>query len=241
MSDTISATGTSTARLSGASLDCVEVNTGADPRNAVIWLHGLGADGHDFEPLVPMLGMDRLDTARFATRFIFPHAPVRPVTLNGGMAMRAWYDIRGMDVARDQDGAGIAHSAGLVSRLIRRETERGVPESRIVLAGFSQGGAIAAHVGLRHPRQLAGLLILSAYLLYPDRLAAELNPANAATEVFVGHGTLDPMVPVSMGRALARQLRELGMPVTSKEYQMPHAVIPEEIADIAAWLAARLG
>ena len=237
MSDTISATGAAAAGPSGEPLDCVEVSTGADPQNAVIWLHGLGADGHDFEPLVPMLGMDRLG----ATRFIFPHAPVRPVTLNGGMAMRAWYDIRGMDVARDQDGAGIAHSAGLVSGLIRRETERGVPASRIVLAGFSQGGAIAAHVGLRHPRQLAGLLILSAYLLYPDRLAAELNPANATTEVFIGHGTLDPRVPVSMGRALTRQLRELGMPVTSKEYQMPHAVIPEEIADIAAWLAARLG
>jgi len=232
MSDAISATG----KDAGSLPECVEISTGADPQNAVIWLHGLGADGHDFEPLVPMLGMERVA----ATRFVFPHAPVRPVTLNGGMRMRAWYDIRGMDIRRDQDQEGIRHSAGLVAALIRRENARGIPDSKIVLAGFSQGGAMAAHVGLRHQNTLAGLLLLSAYLLYPERVESERAPANSGTAVFVGHGNQDPVVPVSLGRDMAKRLGELGMPVTWKQYAMPHAVVPEEIADISSWLVARL-
>jgi len=202
----------------------------------VIWLHGLGADGHDFESVVPMLGMQRVAP----TRFVFPHAPVRPVTLNGGMRMRAWYDIRGMDVRRDHDAAGIAHSASLVQALLHRETARGIPASRIVLAGFSQGGAMAAHVGLRYPQKLAGLLLLSAYLLFHDRSAEDLASANAGTEAFVGHGTQDPVVPVALGRDLAARLREMGLQVSWKEYAIPHSVAPEEIADISSWLVARL-
>ncbi|NND45386.1 MAG: alpha/beta fold hydrolase [Xanthomonadales bacterium] len=232
MTDTISATIGDAVRLP----ECVEIETGAKPRNAVIWLHGLGADGHDFEPLVPMLGMQRVA----ATRFIFPHAPVRPVTINGGMRMRAWYDIRGMDIRRDQDGEGIRDSAELVQALLAREADRGIPPARVVLAGFSQGGAIAAHVGLRCPERLAGLLLLSTYLLFPERFEQDLDPANRDTPAFVAHGSQDPVVPAMLGRDLASRLREAGLPVTWKEYAMPHAVVPEEIADISTWLVERL-
>jgi phospholipase/carboxylesterase len=225
--------GGETARLPEA----VEIETGPRPCNAVIWLHGLGADGYDFQPIVPYLGMDSIG----ATRFVFPHAHVRPVTINGGMRMRAWYDIRGVEVSRDQDEQGIEHSAALVRALIRRENERGVPCSRLVLAGFSQGGAIATHVALRYPQKLAGLLALSTYLLFPDRLASERDAANAGLPVFIGHGSLDPMVPLAMGQALADTLQALALPVTWRHYPVPHSVSQEEIADAGAWLREILG
>ncbi len=214
----------------------VELVTGKAPENLVIWLHGLGADGHDFEPVVPMLGMQEIA----ATRFVFPHAPVRPVTMNGGMRMRAWYDIKSISVSRDQDEEGIDHSAGLIRALIDLGVSRGIPSSKIVLAGFSQGGAVATHVALRYPHKLAGLMVLSAYLLYPHRLASALHRSNSDTPVFVGHGNLDPVVPVNMGRDLARRLEALQLPVEWHEYAMPHSVIEEEILDIGAWLRARL-
>jgi len=236
MNETISAGGQPQEQASQTAIEAIELNTGPKPRNSVIWLHGLGADGHDFEPVVPMLGMEQIDS----TRFIFPHAPVRPVTLNGGMLMRAWYDIRGMNVSRDQDEEGIDQSAALVQALIEREITRGIPASRIVLAGFSQGGAIAAHVALRYPQKLAGLMVLSAYLLFPDRLAEQLNPANSDIPVFVAHGSMDPMVPISMGKDLSERLKALQLPLEWHEYPMPHSVVQEELLDIGTWLRARL-
>ncbi|MFT5140393.1 MAG: phospholipase/carboxylesterase [Lysobacterales bacterium] len=216
--------------------ETVELVTGPDPVNAVIWLHGLGADGHDFEPLVPMLGLEQIA----ATRFIFPHAPVRPVTINGGMSMRAWYDIKSIGADRDQDQEGIEQSAEMVTALIARENSRGIPSSNIVIAGFSQGGAIAAFVALRYPQKLAGLMILSSYLLFPEQLGSAFHPSNSSTPVFIGHGSMDPVVPVVMGRDIANRLRALNMPVEWHEYAMPHSVIQEEIVDIGNWLRARL-
>jgi phospholipase/carboxylesterase len=218
-------------------LDTVEVSTGPQPSFSVIWLHGLGADGHDFEPVVPHLGLG----AAPAVRFVFPHAPVRPVTLNGGMPMRAWYDITAISASRDQDERGIEDSRRKVEALIDREAERGVPAHRVVLAGFSQGGAIALHAGLRHADRLAGIMALSSYLLFPDRLAAERSGANAGTPVFVGHGTLDPVVPFAMGQATAQALQSLSYPLTWRSYALPHSVSMEELADIGAWLRDRIG
>lgn len=233
MNDTLSAAGNPQSHSNSGLPERVEITTGIEPKNAVIWLHGLGADGHDFEPVVPLLGMDRVS----ATRFIFPHAPVQSVTMNGGMHMRAWYDIKSISTSRDQDEAGIAQSAALVKRFIARENSRGIPASRIVLAGFSQGGAIAAYAGLRNPEKLAGLLILSAYLLFPDRLDAEFDSANATTPVFVGHGSADPVVPVGMGRELKAHFDQLNLALEYHEYSMPHSVSQEEIVDIGNWLA----
>lgn len=237
MSDPISAGGEAPEPPVDELPETVEVETGPGPRHAVIWLHGLGADGHDFEPVIPMLGL----RGGAAVRFVFPHAPVRPVTLNAGMRMRAWYDIRGLQLSRDQDEAGILHSAGLVRALIRRENERGIPTERIVLAGFSQGGAIAVYVAVRHPEKLAGLLALSTYLLFPDRLERERHPANFSTPVFVAHGTMDPTVPLALGKDLASRLGDLSYPVSWRQYPMPHAVSQQEIADIGHWLGNRLG
>lgn len=218
-------------------LETVEVSTGEAPVASVVWLHGLGADGHDFEPVVPLLELP----PSLPVRFVFPHAPVRPVTINAGYRMRAWYDIKAISASRDQDEAGIADAGRRIGALIEREKARGIPASRIVLAGFSQGGAMALHVGLRHPEALAGIVALSCYLLFPERLAAERSEANAHTPVFVGHGTLDPMVPFSMGETAAHDLRQLGHPVEWRRYPVPHSVSPEEIADIGAWLRNRLG
>jgi len=237
MNETVSADKVRRDPGAPAPLETVELSTGPAPSNSVIWLHGLGADGHDFEPVVPLLGLERIA----ATRFVFPHAGMRPVTLNGGMVMRAWYDIRGMEVGRDQDEEGIAASADQVTALVEREIGRGVPAERIVLAGFSQGAATAAHVAMRYPRALAGLVVLSGYLLFPERLAAEAHLANRSLEVFVGHGLLDPVVPAVMGRDLAARLEALGMPVRWREYPIPHSVSQEELLDIGAWLRARLG
>ncbi len=236
MTETSTAGNSARGSTAPALPEAVELTTGNVPENAVIWLHGLGADGHDFEAVVPMLGMEQIG----ATRFVFPHAPVRPVTLNGGMHMRAWYDIRGINVSRDQDEEGIAHSTALVQALIDREISRGIPSSRIVLAGFSQGGAIAAHVALRYPQRLAGLMMLSSYLLFPDRLSTEIQQASRHTAVFVAHGNMDPMVPVAMGRDLVKRFEQLQLAVEWHEYPMPHSVIPEELRDIGGWLRARL-
>jgi phospholipase/carboxylesterase len=216
-------------------LETIEHETASAPDAAVIWLHGLGADGHDFEPVVPELRLP--DTAR--VRFVFPHAPVRPVTLNMGMAMRAWYDIYQLGGGRE-DGEGIRASQSQVERLIARERARGVAAQRIVLAGFSQGGAIALHTGLRHGERLAGILALSTYLPLAEALAAERSDANSALPVFMAHGGFDDIVPVERARQSRARLEALGYAVAWREYPMPHAVCAPEIADIAAWLVTRL-
>ncbi|RMG43415.1 MAG: carboxylesterase [Acidobacteria bacterium] len=204
---------------------------------AVIWLHGLGADGHDFVPIVPELRLP----ASPAVRFIFPHADLRPVTINMGLIMRAWYDIRDLSLDdRGHDPKGIAESAARIRELIDRERARGIAPERIVLAGFSQGGAMALHTGLRYPERLAGIVGLSCYLLFPDRLAEEASQANRGLPVFLGHGTMDPMVPLAAGEQAAARLREAGYAVTFHTYPVPHAVHPQEIADVGAWLSVRL-
>jgi phospholipase/carboxylesterase len=217
-------------------LETVEVETGPQPSAAVVWLHGLGADGHDFEPLVPELHWPGAP----AIRFVFPHAPVRPVTINGGMPMRAWYDIVSLGSGRDHDQQGITDSVNQVAQLVRRERERGIAAGRIVLAGFSQGGAIALQLALRFAEKLAGLIALSTYLLLDHRLAAEAHESNLGLPVFVGHGTQDPMVPCRLGEQLAARLRDMGYAVEWRSYAMPHSVCPQEVVDLAAWLRARL-
>jgi phospholipase/carboxylesterase len=218
-------------------LETVELTTGPVPDAAVVWLHGLGADGHDFEPLVPLLTWpDAPDI-----RFVFPHAPVRPVTINGGVPMRAWYDIVSLTSGRDQDRAGIAASIDQAAALVRREHRRGIEAGRIVMAGFSQGGAIALQAALRFPERLAGLVALSTYLLLDEQLDHEAHPANRGLPVFFGHGTQDPMVPFRLGEMAAERLRGLDFDVEWHSYPIPHAVCPEEVDDLAAWLRARLG
>ncbi len=216
-------------------LPTVEISTGDLPELAIIWLHGLGADGHDFEPIVPELDLP------FPARFVFPHAPVRPITVNGGMEMRGWYDILGFGMNVRQDAAGIRASAAAVTRLIDREIERGLTASQIVLAGFSQGGAIALHTALREPRSLAGVLALSTYLPLGDTLAAERSAANAGVPIFMAHGSADPLLPLALAEGSRRTLEGLGYAVDWHVYPMPHSVCAEEIVAIAAWLAQRVG
>lgn len=217
-------------------LEAVEVSSGPNPSAAVVWLHGLGADGHDFEPLVPHLAWPGAPDIRY----VFPHAEVRPVTVNGGMAMRAWYDIVSLAGARNHDEAGIMKSVDQAWALVQRERERGIPANRIVVAGFSQGGAIALQMALRYPDRLAGLVALSTYLLLEDRLPGEASVANRDLPVFFGHGTADPMVPLQLGRAAADRLVKMGYPVEWHQYPMPHSVCPEEVSHLAAWFRARL-
>jgi len=197
----------------------------------VIWLHGLGADGHDFEPIV-----GELLPLPVPVRFVFPHAPMRPVTINGGMVMRAWYDILGMELVRREDEAGVHASARILDGLIEREQGRGIPRSAIVIAGFSQGGAIVLHGGIRQTGPLAGIMALSTYLPVAATAAAEATPAGRAIPVFFGHGTADPIVPLARARASRDQLEALGCSVDFREYPMPHSVCPEEIRDLRAWL-----
>lgn len=211
--------------------ETVEIESTSSPDAAVIWLHGLGADGHDFEPVVPELRLP----SRLRLRFVFPHAPVRPVTINMGMPMRAWYDILQMGGGKE-DEAGIRASQALVQALIEQEKGRGVNPRRIVLAGFSQGGAIVLQTGLRHPERLAGILALSTYLPLAGKLAAERSAANRGLPVFMAHGTQDPMIGIARARESRAALEALGYPVQWKEYAMAHSVCGEEIADIAAWL-----
>lgn len=215
--------------------ETVEASTGDNPTAALIWLHGLGADGHDFAPVVPQLKLP----AGPDLRFVFPHAPVRPVTINGGIPMRAWYDIVSIDSRPPTDQAAIDESTELVSRLIEREAERGIPADRIILAGFSQGGAIALHAGLRYPQTLAGIMGLSTYLLMPERVREERSAANANTPVFLAHGSFDPVVPVTAGERSRDLLAELGYAPQWHSYPMPHAVLPQEIEDIRQWIGER--
>ena len=217
-------------------LDAIQLETGRDPDRSVIWLHGLGADGRDFVPIV-----GELELPAAPIRFVFPHAPVQPVTINNGMSMRAWYDIVADDLARREDERGVRASQGLVEALVARERERGVPAARIVLAGFSQGGAIALQTGLRQPERLAGIMALSTYVPISATLEAERNAANGHVPIFMAHGTQDPIIPLANARRSRELLERLGYPVEWHEYGMPHSVSPQEIDDIGAWLRRVLG
>lgn len=217
-------------------LPTVEHETGPSPAFAVIWLHGLGADGNDFAPIVPEL----VDPSWPALRFVFPHAPVRPVTINNGAPMRAWYDILSFSPADRQVAPGIREAITDVEALIKRENERGVPSANIILAGFSQGGAVALSAGLRHADTLAGIAGLSTYLPLVESLADERSAANAHTPVFLAHGTADPVLSLAMGSASRDALLAIGTPVAWHEYPMAHQVCVEEIDALRRWIGARL-
>lgn len=218
-------------------LQTIERDPGAPARASLIVLHGLGADGNDFVPIAEELDLGDAGPVRY----VFPHAPVRPVTINGGVAMRAWYDILGLDFTqRGEDEPGLRASQREVESLIARERERGVPAERIVLMGFSQGSAMALLTGLRHPERLGGIVALSGYLPLAAQTAAERHPANAQTPVFLAHGRFDPVVPFAAGTATRMALQALGHPVQWHEYAMQHAVCAEEIADLQQWLRDRL-
>ena len=218
-------------------LEAIEIETAASPGASIIWMHGLGADGHDFVDVVPELSLP----ARPGVRFVFPHAPMRPVTINGGYVMRAWYDIRDDGGVRREDSAGVRASQKAVEALIAREKERGVPAAAIVLAGFSQGGAMALHTALRHTERLAGVMALSCSLPLSDTLAGEAAPANRDVSIFMAHGTHDPMIPMARALRAREVLTGLGYRLEWHEYPMPHSVCVEEIAHIGAWLAKVLG
>jgi len=213
-------------------METIEIQTGAQPAAAVIWLHGLGADGHDFEPIVPELRL----RATTRIRFVFPHAPLRPVTINQGHVMRAWYDVRALAGVRREDEAGVRQSARQIEALLARERQRGIAPGRLVIAGFSQGGAMALHVGLRYADRLAGLLALSCYLPLSNTLPTEASPANRDVPIFWAHGLHDPMIPQAMAEQGRAQLAELGYQIDWHQYPIPHSVSAEEIADVARWL-----
>ena len=216
-------------------LETIEIETGKNPSASVIWMHGLGADGNDFVPIVNEIELDGTP----AIRFVFPHAPMRPVTINNGSVMRAWYDVSFGDLegqSRLADERGVRESQAHITALIEREARRGVAAQDIALAGFSQGGAIALQTGLRHPQKLAGVMALSAYLPLAESLLQEAAPANKTTPLFMAHGTYDPVVPLMMGAGSMTLLTGLGYAVEWRQYPMPHSVCPEEIQDIGAWL-----
>ena len=216
--------------MSAETLETIEIETAADPRASIIWMHGLGADGNDFAPLA-----DEIDLP-VAVRYIFPHAPMMPVSINGGYVMRAWYDISDAAIRRE-DESGVRASQRLVEDLLAREKSRGIGAGRIVLAGFSQGGAIALQAGLRHGERLAGIMALSTYVPLADQLAAEADPANRGVPIFMAHGTADPMIAFVRAQASRDLLLQQGYAVEWHEYRMQHAVCPQEISDIGAWLA----
>ena len=211
--------------------DTVEVVTGDNPTGSIIWLHGLGADGHDFEPIVPELRLPQ----SLSLRFVFPHAPVRPVTINGGMAMRAWYDILSFDSEGRADRDGLLESSAILEELIAREIERGIPVEKIVVAGFSQGGAVAIHTALHTEHNIAGLMALSTYMALPDDVENAVSRRDLP--IFMAHGSFDPVLRLEWGQASADKLTETGYTVEWHKYPMAHAVCPQEIADISAWLS----
>ena len=213
-------------------LETVTVETGPTPRFTIIWMHGLGADGHDFEPLVPEL----LDDGMPALRFVFPHAPVRPVTINNGYQMRAWYDIIGIDRRSAEDFKGIGESADSIGGLIHREHARGIDSDHILLAGFSQGGAMALHLATRHPDKFAGVIALSCYLPLAGELAQSGSTANQPTPIFMAHGTQDPVVPYMLGDESRRLLESAGFSIEWHAYPMAHSLCAEEVSDLRSWL-----
>ncbi|HRK61025.1 MAG TPA: dienelactone hydrolase family protein [Candidatus Omnitrophota bacterium] len=217
-------------------LDSVILETSKTSDAAVIWLHGLGADGHDFESIVPEL---RLPTD-LKIRFIFPHAPSMPVTVNGGYVMPAWYDIAGQNILSGEDEAGMKRSQKQIVELIEAEKKKGISDDRIILAGFSQGGAMTLFTGLRYPQKLAGLMVLSAYLPLAEKTTAEMNEANSKTPVFMAHGKQDGVVPYEGARISKEFLLKRGCPVEWHEYNMAHSIHPQEIRDISAWIQAVL-
>ncbi len=213
----------------------ITVETHSSPDASIIWLHGLGADGHDFEPIVQQLGLpDDL-----ALRFIFPHAPPMPVSINGGYIMPAWYDIKQQDLGVEHDKQGVHDSALAIHMLIEQELMRGIPASRIILAGFSQGAAMSIYVGLRQEKPLAGVMALSGYLLLEDKME-HIHSNSSGTPIFLAHGRQDPIVDFKLGKAACQQLQQLGHPVDWHAYDMEHTVCAEEITDIGQWLIARL-
>jgi phospholipase/carboxylesterase len=208
-------------------MDAIQIDTGPRPEAGVIWLHGLGADGHDFEPIVPELELAK------PVRFVFPHAPIRPVTINNGMRMRAWYDIYQFGGGREDD-AGLRASQKLVEEMIRAQ---GMPPEKIVLAGFSQGGAIVLQAGLRQSERLAGIMALSCYLPIASTVVAERSAASQSVPIFMAHGRFDDVIPIQRAQASREALEKMGYPVEWHEYPMPHSVCAEEIADISAFLS----
>jgi phospholipase/carboxylesterase len=215
-------------------LESIQVETGEAPQLSVVWLHGLGADGHDFEPIVPELRLP------FAARFVFPHAPVRPITINGGMPMRAWFDILTLERGGSEDAAAIEASAAAVAALLDAEQARGFAPERIVLAGFSQGGALALHLGLRYPRRLAGIAALSAFVPLAQQLDSEANREYSDLPIFMAHGTQDGVIEMAFAERGRDQLIAAGFAPRWHSYTMAHAVCAEEIADIASWLRSLL-
>lgn len=211
----------------------IEIETSTSPDSAVIWLHGLGADGNDFAPIIPELRLP----AHSAIRFIFPHAPPRPVTCNAGYVMRAWYDIYSLDSLEQEDRSGLEQAQDIVNALIQRELDRGIPAQRIVLMGFSQGGAVALYAGLRYPQTLAGIGALSCYLPLQEATEAQLHPANRHTPIFMGHGMHDPVVRYALGETSYQWLQQRDFAVSWHRYAMEHSVCLEEIGDIAQWLS----
>jgi phospholipase/carboxylesterase len=222
--------------MSDPLLPAVEIDPPRTPTASVIWLHGLGADGHDFEPIVPELGLPR----EAAVRFVFPHAPMRPVTINGGFVMRAWYDIKTMDLERHVDAEDLDRSKHQLESWIAHERSAGIPSERVVVAGFSQGGAIALYTGLQHEERLGGILALSCYHPLPGLIRERGSTANRGVPIFMGHGTHDPVVPVGLAETTAAALRENGYDPEWRTYPMPHSVSAEEIRDVGRWLAASL-
>lgn len=217
-------------------LPCLEIETAPKPAHAIIWMHGLGADGHDFEPIVPEL----VAADWPPLRFVFPHAPARAITVNGGMRMPGWYDISGFEIAQRQDEVGIRESITQIETLIAREKERGVASRNIILAGFSQGAAMALSVGLRHANTLAGIVALSGYLPLAEQLATERSTGNSQTPIFIGHGSSDAVVPEFLGSQARDFLKQAGHPVEWHSYPMAHQVCAAEIVDLRGWIAARL-
>jgi phospholipase/carboxylesterase len=213
-------------------LESIQIETAPNPTASVIWLHGLGADGSDFVPIVRELNLTNCP----AIRFVFPHAPTMPVTINNGYVMRAWYDILGVDLAKREDEAGLRKSQELVERLMAQEKSRGIAANRIVLAGFSQGCAMTLQTGLRHSEKLAGLLGLSGYLPIHATVPDERHSANHDTPIFLAHGRGDPVIPIDRAEKSRDILKELGYQVEWHEYMMPHSVCEEEIEDIGAWM-----
>ena len=212
----------------------ITLETGPSPQHSIIWLHGLGADGEDFVPVAEQMQLP------VAVRYIFPHAPMQPVTINGGYVMRAWYDIIATNIGAQQDEAGIRDAQAEIEKLIAQERQRGIAAQNIYLAGFSQGGAIALHTGLRHQARLGGIIALSTYLPLAQTLTQEASATNRDLPIFMAHGDEDPIVPYALGKSSAQKLEELGYRLSWHEYGMPHSVCMEEINDLANWLARRL-